>query len=708
MLRRWIPLLVAAMTGSVAESIWTALAAARAHMGVQLALTAGLETFGLLAGPAALLAVVLATLLAQPGVERVVSRAAPTIGGGETAAHVSTGLVLSSGALSGSAVVGANLGRRVAAVASAGVSTNLTTLITLGSLSAFVVVSAVVAPRLGDRLLRADAKLAEAPSAPPPLALASAAVVLLCGLSQLVPKPFFPTLAFTALGFVVASTPAVLAILTRTSRTRLVRTIGSVLVVSGASFFAFARIDAAARSVVLGRAPFASALVFGLRSATDRDHDGYSPILAGGDCNDRDPRIHPDARDVPGNGVDENCSGNDAATYEPRHDDSAHSLQLPTRPNFVLVQLDALRPDHLDFAGYGRRTSPNLDAFRKTATWFRRAYTPAPSTRFAMPAVFTGEDIERIPQRRGPGMEFEMLPGVPTLATVLGEHGYDRVGYTISYVLQHIKGVGQGFRIWDTPWPVDDWEQTYPVSATLTSDAALHYLARTPDDGSMPYVLFLHYRCTHDPYAADARWNYGTSTIDRYDSAISYCDDELGRVLREVDRRGDQDRTHVIVFSDHGELFGEHGFEYHGHSLYEPDVRTLLLARIAGARPSTIDAPVTLADLNPTILELAGLATSSDRSATSLLPLVSSTRANDVERPLFLFTDLPQGNVRHHARGIVAGRYKLVRDLGSGTTGLYDVVADPEEREELSRRLPSERARLAEALEGWESWVRRR
>lgn len=695
------------MVGSVAEAMQTAFGASRAHMGALLAITAGLETFGLLAGPATLLAIVLAALFAQPGVERVLSRAAPIIGGGETAAHVSTGLVLSSGALSGSAVVGANLGRRVSSVASAGVSTNLTTLITLVSLSAFVVVSAVVAPRLGERLLRADAKLAEAPSATPPLALASAAVVLLCGLSQLVPKPFFPTLAFTAFGFVVGSTPAILDILVRKSKARLPRVVASVLVVSAGAFVAFARIDPAARSVVLGRAPFASALVFGLRSATDRDHDGYSPILAGGDCNDRDPRIHPDARDVPGNGVDENCSGNDAVAYQPRHSESTHSLQLPTKPNFVLVQLDALRPDHLDFAGYERHTAPNLDAFRKTATWFRRAYTPAPSTRFAMPAVFTGEDVDRIPQRRGPGMEFEMLPGVPTLAAVLGEHGYDRVGYTISYVLQHIKGVGQGFRIWDTPWPVDDWEQTYPVSATLTSDAALHYLARTADDGSNPYVLFLHYRCTHDPYAADARWNYGTSTIDRYDSAISYCDDELGRVLREIDRRADHDRTHVIVFSDHGELFGEHGFEYHGHSLYEPDVRTLLLARIAGAHPSTIDAPVTLADLHPTILELAGLAAPHERSSASLLPLVSSATAEGPQRPHFLFTDLPQGNVRHHARGIVAGRYKLVRDLTTGNTGLYDVLADPEEREDLSRRLPSERANLAETLEGWESWVRR-
>ncbi|AKV01401.1 hypothetical protein AKJ09_08064 [Labilithrix luteola] len=108
----------------------------------------------------------------------------------------------------------------------------------------------------------------------------------------------------------------------------------------------------------------------------------------------------------------------------------------------------------------------------------------------------------------------------------------------------------------------------------------------------------------------------------------------------------------VLPHANLGELFGEHGFEYHGHSLYEPDVRTLLLARVAGAPPSTVDAPVSLADLTPTILELAGEASSNNRSATS--------------------------------------------------------EADPDECDDLSRRLPRERAALAETLESWESWVRRR
>ena len=71
--------------------------------------------------------------------------------------------------------------------------------------------------------------------------------------------------------------------------------------------------------------------------------------------------------------------------------------------NIVLVHVDALRPDHLGFAGYARPTSPNVDRFRASATLFTNAYTSAPSTRFAMATMFTGLDVSQLPQVRGGG-----------------------------------------------------------------------------------------------------------------------------------------------------------------------------------------------------------------------------------------------------------------------------------------------------------------
>jgi arylsulfatase A-like enzyme len=460
---------------------------------------------------------------------------------------------------------------------------------------------------------------------------------------------------------------------------------------------------------VAQRPPYGSVVLAVARLAFDHDRDGYSPWFGGGDCDDHDPSVHPGAHDVPGNGVDENCSGADAVDVPaPPPPAFVRPSTLPERPNIVVILVDALRPDRLGFGGNPRPTSPNIDRFRAGATWFRRAYTPAPSTRFALSSIFTGLEIGAIPQHRGAGAAFELAAETDTIAEALDRRGYDRVGYTIAHVAARIGGVGQGFRVWTTAWQSDEAPALVGRTAPRTTDAALAYLA-SDAARARPFFLFLHYDCTHAPYARHPEHDFGPRMVDAYDGAVAYCDEHVGRVLSALDARADRDRTAIVLMSDHGELLGEQGLEQHGSALFEPAVRATLLVRVPGIRgPETIDAPVSLTDLHPTIAALAGTegegtlgapdGTARGQQAWNLLALMTSD-APPPPRPIFLYVDDWRAGVHYEARAVVLGDLKLMRDLPTGTEQLFDEIKDPAEAHDLHRRPLPAKDRLRALLD---------
>jgi arylsulfatase A-like enzyme len=462
------------------------------------------------------------------------------------------------------------------------------------------------------------------------------------------------------------------------------------------------RLPSSAAEVIAYRAPYAALALGSAQPLFDRDGDGAASRLLGGDCNDADAKVHPRARDLPENGVDENCSGRDAPRYAPPR--SRRTPDAPEPPHdVVVIMLDALRPDRLSLAGYRRKTSPHIDALAREGTWFRNAYTTAPSTRFAMASLFTGRDVRRLRYRDTGGNNFVLGGGAPTVAKRLRKAGYRSTGYTVTYVMQHNRGVGQGFHLWTTAWPLPQWKQFAPKKAAVTTEAVLKELAASAPGQRL--FLFAHYDCTHQPYRKYPPNDFGDSASDRYDSALAHCDAQIGRVLAALRRRPNWGRTAVFLVSDHGELFGEHGLRSHGNSLYEPDVRVALITRVPNTQRRVVDTPVQLHWVAPTVLELAGVRLDSDDDAQSLLPAILGTPLR--QRPLFLFTELERGSVRYFASAVVDWPHKFIRDHQTGTTALYDVVADRAERHSLVDRQPKIAGRLSDLLDAYEGWAMR-
>jgi arylsulfatase A-like enzyme len=461
--------------------------------------------------------------------------------------------------------------------------------------------------------------------------------------------------------------------------------------------------DATTRKLLSDNAFYApTALKVGERTF-DRDRDAHRVVPFGSDCDDRDPRVNPDAHDIAENGIDENCSGSDAVRWK-EHPAAEKPLGegIVSNGPIVMILIDTLRPDHVGFAGYERNTTPHLDTFRSSATWFPNAYTLAPTTKFALGSVFVGRDVRTVPHSKSrKGLAYTLGKSVQTLAERLRGRGYDTVGYTLQSVVGLLHGFGRGFRHFFMPYPLEKVPPE-PQIPVVTSDKAIAYLEDRNQEELSPYFLFLHYECPHAPYERRADFDFGPTEIDRYDGLIAECDREVSRVIEAVDAQADSDETAIFIFSDHGEGFGEHGVYNHGYSLIESQVRILLLARIPGFDERTVERAVSISDIGYTAALLGGAPFEPHSSVRSLL-----MDASETNRDIFLFTDLPQWYQYKKADGVLRYPWKLVRDRQSGLTELFDVERDPTESKNMIETQPELAAELAELLDSYTSYAPR-
>ncbi|WP_169975783.1 sulfatase [Tautonia rosea] len=344
-----------------------------------------------------------------------------------------------------------------------------------------------------------------------------------------------------------------------------------------------------------------------------------------------------------------------------------HNTEEPQGPNIVLLVLDTVRADHLSLPGSGseRQTSPNLEAFAKRGVTFTGARATAPWTLPSHATLMTGRWSFDVCQGRfGP-----MSEDGPTLAGSLASIGYDTVGIVANtYYTTYATGLSRGFAHYeDLPFNLSTILASSEVGGRLVDligriatslrpgeppplrrfariDAASinrRFLEWLDHDRARdrPFFAFLNYFDAHDPYLVppgeEHRFgdqpsiptdrafleNWWLSSdkseitpeqqallIDGYDSCIASLDQHLGRLFHELDQRGLLNDLIVIVTSDHGEAFGEHGLFGHGVSLYEDQLHVPLLIVAPGLAPNaqTIDRVVSLRDLPATILDLAG------------------------------------------------------------------------------------------------------
>ena len=418
----------------------------------------------------------------------------------------------------------------------------------------------------------------------------------------------------------------------------------------------------------------------------DADLDGYRIVGAGPfDCDDRSATVHPGARDVPLDGIDQDCDAVDRAIGS----------------NVVLITIDTLRARNLGIYGYSRDTSPNIDALGREGAVFLHAYA---NTSWTIPSLASLLTSRHATQHRTVQPRSTLSDRLPYLPALLKQRGYATATFLQSAYPILTMGFGRGFDLMERP-------------ANYETPKILAWLRARRDQ---PFFLWVHYSEPHTPYTPSAPfdqlfvpeswkdhrdvsryWNrreceeaYAKNEdaarlrMGFYDARIREADEHVGQIMAQLDALGIADRTLVILSADHGEEFFEHRGCDHGQTFYDEVLHVPLILRHPSVIPAGLRIPeqVRLVDVMPTVLAALEMPVPAGAVGQSLLPLA---RGIGGDRPLlggFLSNTEQAVVIRHQGMKYVysPNRTALRQRQQQETEELYDLRADPEERQNLA------------------------
>lgn len=352
----------------------------------------------------------------------------------------------------------------------------------------------------------------------------------------------------------------------------------------------------------------------------------------------------------------------------------------PVPQNVVFIVLDTTRADALGPYGYERETTPSLDRFAAESLVFERAYSHVPWTIPSVASMFTAKTpIGHGIVEWGQKLNDELL----TLAEVFQSHGYQTHGIVSHHAFREAYNLHQGFDTYDLSI-IEANNPSRSSTAPLVSERGLAAVDELATSES-PFFLWLHYFDAHNDYMRHEGIDFGRRPRDVYDGEVLYQDQALGSFFDGLEARGLTDDTIVIVISDHGEEFREHGMRYHTGQLYDESVRIPLIMRFPGFAPARISGVIGESDVGPTLLSLMNLPVPEEFRGIAVeererfIPYWAGRRLGETpNRGVYLETLRWQNR-----RGLVRDNWKLIHDLKSKEWLLYDLKEDPGEKVNL-------------------------
>ena len=388
-------------------------------------------------------------------------------------------------------------------------------------------------------------------------------------------------------------------------------------------------------------------------------------------------------------------------------------------PDIIVISLDTLRRDAVGVWNDDPRVqTPHLDELAQTLVAFDDAWAQIPFTLPSHMSVFTGlyPDVHGVDRKKS-----RLSDGVPTLGSVLHDAGYSTIGVVTNLWMKGEFGFDRGF----------DHYQRLPYGLVYADRVNKRALELVDDrrGSDQPLFLFVHYIDPHSdfhnvetntlPYYAppdelaptgippdslefcDDQGNCATefllaadrdgrhldsATIDRiallYSRGVSYLDRQIGDLVHGLKERGLWDDALVVIMSDHGEEFREHGLFIHIQPYVENLAVPLMIKLPHGASAGTrIEHTVQTIDILPTLLEAAGVPCPDHVQGESLLPLITGGRPGVSEA-------FGRDKLDRKRFALRSGRFTLIHDVDTGRSELYDRESDPGEHNDVADRYP--------------------
>lgn len=365
----------------------------------------------------------------------------------------------------------------------------------------------------------------------------------------------------------------------------------------------------------------------------------------------------------------------------------------------ILISIDTLRSDHLPAYGYRGVETPALDALRRDAILFERAYSHVPLTLPSHASMLTGLLPAEHGVRDNGGYPFEAAKH-PYLPRLLREGGYETAAFVSSFVLHGDTGLGAGFDVYDQGPPgVEARAELIERSGAETVRLAVDWLRSRSRESESPFFLFVHLYDPHTPYKP-AEPFASRYREHPYDGEIAAADAAVGTLLDALRQQGTYDRAIVLLTSDHGEGLGDHGEDSHGVFLYREALQVPLLLKLPGGKRAgeAVAAPAQLADVAPTLLDLTGRPVPEEMIGTSLADLTDRPDQAP-ERRIYAESFYPRLHYGwSELASLVEGRFHYIH---GPTPELFDLTADPGETHNVLERERRTYGTLRQALDAF-------